>query len=108
MAIVDKSALLAERFGIEEVEIPGVGSVRVRPLSRAEAHAVRGQEMTEEEVEVRLLSVALVEPKLTEDEVKAWQANSPAGELEPVVRAVVRISGMEQHAAKAAFPEARG
>jgi hypothetical protein len=108
MATVDKSALLAKRFGVEEVEIPGVGSVQVRPLSRAEAHGLRGQEMTEEEMEVRLLALAMVEPKLTEADVKEWQGSAPAGELEPVVRTIVRISGMEQHAAKATFPEARG
>jgi len=109
MAIVDKSALLAKRFGVEDVELPsGVGSVQVRPLSRAEAHGLRGVEMTEEEMEVRLLALAMVEPKLTEAEVKEWAGVAPAGELEPVVRTIVRISGMEQHAAKAAFPEARG
>ena len=108
MAILDKAALLAERFGVVDVELEGVGTVQVRPLSRAEAHAVRGTEMTEQEVEVRLLAAAMVSPKLTEDEVKVWQANSPAGELHPVCQTILRISGMEQQSAKATFPEAGG
>lgn len=108
MATVDKATLLTKRFGLEEVEIPGVGSVQVRPLTRAEAHGLRGTEMTEEEAEVRLLALALVEPKLTEADVKEWQGSAPAGELQPVVAAILRVSGMEQHAAKATFPEARG
>lgn len=108
MATVDKSALLAKRFGVEDIEVPDVGTVQVRALSRAEAHGLRDQEMTEQEMEVRLLSLALVEPKLSEDDVKAWQEAAPAGELEPVVRAVLRLSGMEAQAAKATFPEVRG
>lgn len=108
METVDKAALLAARFGVEPVEVPGVGMVQVRPLSRAEAHELRGQEMTEQEMEVRLLSLALVEPRLTDADVKAWQAVAPAGELDPVVKAILRLSGMEVQAAKAQFPEVRG
>lgn len=107
MSTVDKAALLAKRFGVEDVEVPGVGSIQVRPLSRAEALELRGKEMTEADMEVRLLSVAVVAPKLTEDDVREWQKAAPAGELEPVVRAIVRISGMEVAAPKAAFPEVR-
>lgn len=105
MATIDKSALLAQKFGVEDVEVPGVGTVQVRPLSRAEAHELRGKEMAEVEMEIRLLSLALVEPKLTADDVKAWQAVAPAGQIDPVIKAIMRLSGMEKQAAKATFPE---
>jgi hypothetical protein len=108
MATVDKAALLAKRFGVEDVEVPDVGTVQIRPLSRAEAHGLRGQEMDEQQMEIRLLALALVEPKLTEADVKEWQEAAPAGELEPVVRAILRLSGMEAQHAKATFPEVRG
>lgn len=107
MSTVDKAALLRKRFGVEDVEVGGVGTVQVRPLSRAEALELRGKEMTEAEMEVRLLAAAVVAPKLTEDDVRAWQEASPAGELDPVVRTIVRLSGMEVSAPKAAFPEVR-
>jgi hypothetical protein len=99
-APLDKAALLARRFGVHDVEIEGVGVVQVRPLSRAEALAIQGVEMAPAEMERRLLAAAMVAPKLTEDEVGVWQENSPAGELDPVGEAILRLSGMSKDAAK--------
>jgi len=104
---VSKADLLKKRFGVEEVEIEGVGTVKVRPLTRAEALELQGREMGVAEMERCLVSLALVEPKLTEDEVATWQENSPAGELQPVAAAIVRLSGMEQTAAKEAVKQFR-
>jgi len=97
---IDKAALLAERFGVHDVEIAGVGTVQVRPLSRAEALALQGRELDAAHMERHLLALAMVAPKLTEDEVGTWQANSPAGELEPVADKILTISGMKKEAAK--------
>ena len=44
-------------------------------------------------MEKKLLSLAMVDPKLTEEEVGEWQAASAAGELEPV-RAIMELSGL--------------
>ncbi|MGE3414115.1 MAG: hypothetical protein AB7L91_18060 [Dehalococcoidia bacterium] len=107
MDTVDKVTLLTKRFGVEAVDIPGVGTVQVRPLSRAEALQIQGTELPVAEMERRLLALALVSPSLNEDEVGQWQANSPAGELQPVVQAIVRLSGMEAHADKAAYQQFR-
>lgn len=104
---VDKAALLAPRFAEEDVEIPGVGSVRIRSLSRAEALEVRGTELPYAEMERKLLAMTLVDPVLTEDEVGAWQAASPAMELEPVARAAARLCGMEVTAPKEAVKRFR-
>ncbi len=102
MAAISKEDLLAERFGVVDVEIPGVGTVQVRPLSRAEALAVQGVELHPAVLEQRLLSAAMVSPKLTESEVRTWQENSPAGELEPVADRILVLSGMKQESAKEA------
>lgn len=106
---MSKADLLAKRaFGVEDVEIPGVGAVKVRPLSRSEALEIQGVELSVAEMEQRLVAIAMVEPKLTEAEVAQWQANSPAGELQPVAQAVARLSGMEQSAPKEAVKQFRG
>lgn len=105
---IEKSKLLEAMFGIEEVELQRGGSVKVRGLSRAEALTIKGKEMPQDEMEQKLLSAALVEPKLTEAEVKTWQESSPAGEIEDVTAAIMRLSGMEKAAAKAAYKEFRG
>lgn len=99
---LDKAALLARRFGVHDVEIPGVGTVQVRPLSRAEALELQGTELPTAVMERQLLAKALVSPALTEDEVRIWQENSPAGELDPVGDAVLTLSGMKKESAKEA------
>lgn len=97
-----KEALLARRFGVHDVPVEGVGVVQVRALSRAEALALQGVEMPVAEMERRLLAKALVSPKLTEDEVREWQENSPAGEIEPIANEIARLSGMVPDSAKEA------
>jgi hypothetical protein len=107
---LDKKALLAKRLGdAEDVEIPGVGTVTVRGLSRAQALTLQGEAVDETTMERRLVSLGMVDPALTEDEVAEWQANTAAGELVPIVNAVLRLSGMAAEVAgKAAFPSVRG
>lgn len=99
---VSKEALLARRFGVHDVEVKGVGAVQVRPLSRAEALALQGQDMSDAEMERRLLAKALVSPQLTEAEVATWQENSPAGEIQDIADEIARLSGMTKEAAKEA------
>lgn len=98
---IDKDALFKSRLGEEEIDVPGVGTVRIRALSRNEAMSVRGVDLGIAEMERKLLALALVDPVLTEDEVKQWQDASGAGEMEPIMLAVVRLSGMQVDAAKA-------
>jgi hypothetical protein len=105
---VDKAALLASRgIGLTTVPLGELGEVKVRALSRAEALASQG-EHDQAEAEVFLLALAMVEPKLTEDEVRAWQRVAPAGELQPVVLAILKASGMEQDSPKQAVKTFRG
>lgn len=104
---VDKAALLSKRFGVEDVEVPGVGTVQIRALTRAEALSVRGVEMDAEVLEQKLIAMAMVDPQLTEPEVKEWQGCATAGEIQIIVEAIVRISGMEGYTAKAAYANFR-
>lgn len=109
MGTLDVGALLGERFGVVDVELPTLGgSVKVRPLTRAEAMKLNGVELEAAEMECRLLALAMVEPKLTEDQVRQWQEVSPAGELEPVGETIIRISGMDKVAGKQAYADFRG
>jgi hypothetical protein len=104
---MDKNALLATRAGveIEEVEIPGVGTVKVRGLSRFEL--LVGQKKHEGDnlkQERWVLSLAMVDPVLTEDEVATWQRTSPPMEIERVAQVVNRLSGIGKDAAKSDVP----
>lgn len=102
---MDKAKLLASRLPTEDVDVPGVGKVRIRALSRAEALAGISGDGTPGSFERALLAVALVDPELTPDEVGQWQKASHPDEIEAVVRRVNALSGIGKEAAKAAYKE---
>lgn len=106
MSTVDdfKARLLAPRLPEADVEVPGVGTVRVRGLNRAEAMSVQaanGIEATER----RILALGMVDPPMTEAEAGQWQKNAPAGEIDPVSTKIAELSGMLPGSAKAVVRE---
>lgn len=105
---MDKADLLRRRLPEREVELPGVGTVRVRGLTRAEALEVQKRQGDVAAMERLILSLGLVDPVLTEDEVGEWYAAAPAGELEPVSQAIVDLSGLGEGATKSGVPPVRG
>ncbi len=102
-------ALLNRKANTRDVELPDAGiTVKVRGLTRAEALKVQGVEMDVAESEVILVARAMVEPAMTEDQVRAWQNVSPAGELELITTAVLELSGMTSSAPKETMQSFRG
>lgn len=104
---MDKATLLKSRLPERDVEIEGVGTIRIRSLSRAEALEVRGVEMSIEALERKVLSLACIDPVLTEDEVAEWQNASAANELEAVMNAIIELSGMAKSSPKEAMKSFR-
>lgn len=104
---VDKGELLKSRLrGAEEVEVPGVGPVLVRGLSRAEVLAITSADTSEPgSFERKMLAFAMVGPELTEDEVGIWQKGNVSGELQPVVDKVNELSALTRDAAKRKYKE---
>lgn len=94
-----KNKLLARRLGEDVVEIDGVGPVRVRGLNRDESIAV-GQCETVEERDRVMLSLGMVDPTMTVDEVAQWQKAAPGGELEDVSRKIAELSKLVPSAPK--------
>lgn len=105
--MLSKTELLARRLGEAEYEIPGVGTVRMRGLSRAEVLELRSLEGGVAATDRRMLSLALVDPPVTEDDVATWQQNSNPGEIEALTLAIADLSGMGDGAAKAAYKSVR-
>lgn len=102
---MDKATLLsrsAEDLPQDDVPIPGVGTMRVRALSRAEALRLEnaGSSATRE---AQILSWGIVDPVLTVAEVNQWLATSPAGEAQPVSQKIAELSGMLEDSAKSAY-----
>lgn len=104
-----KARLLKARVPEGTVELDGIGTVRVRGLSRGEVFAA--QKTTKEgdvaAVECRYVTIGMLDPKLTEAEVRQWQENSPAGEMETVVDKIKDLSGLGEKSAKEAVASFR-
>lgn len=104
---MDKELLFKPRLAEEDVEVPGVGTVRVRALNRAESIAV-AEAKTVAERDRRLLAAGMVDPALSLAEVGRWQDASPGGEIERVSEVIARLSGMLPGADKEAYKSVRG
>ena len=100
----DKEALFKPRLPEADVDVEGLGTIRVRGLSRAEAMQVQNLNGVAQ-VERAMLAMGMVEPKLTEGEAREWQEASIANEIEPVANKIAELSGMTENAAKDAYKE---
>ena len=104
---VSKEELLAKRFGVEDFEVPELGTFKIRALTRAQALQVKDRELPVAQAEQWILSSAVVDPQLSEEDVAELQANLPAGLLEPLVDRIATLSGMKREAAKSGVPDVR-
>lgn len=104
---MDKEALFKPRLTEAEVDIPDVGIVRVRGLSRGEVFGLQ-QIKDVAAYERKILALGVVDPVLTQAEVQRWQEACPAGELEPVVDKIRQLSGLDDDADKSGVQEIRG
>ncbi|MFG3709482.1 hypothetical protein [Micromonospora sp. NPDC047730] len=105
---VDKAALFRARCPEADVELPGVGTVRVRGLTRAEVIEIGKGANDGKDMEPYSLSLAMVDPRLTEDEVREWTRVATFGELETLNHEINRLSGIAGRADKEAYKSPPG
>jgi Fe2+ transport system protein FeoA len=103
---MEKELLFKPRLKEEDYEIPGVGTIRIRALSRDEAYAVQSVKATEAQ-ERKILSFGMVDPTITETEVFKWQQASPAGEIEGISTRISQMSGLSPEADKESYKSFR-
>lgn len=105
MSIVNKEDLFKVALPEDEVEVEGLGTFKVRGLTRAEVLLVRqGKKETDfVGMECALLVHGLVEPKLTAAEVAQWQRSRPSSEVQLVSDRIAQLSGLTQTAPKEAY-----
>lgn len=104
MSRLSKEALLAPRLVEGEHEVKGAGTVGIRGLSRQEILDLQKLEGGIAERERRMISLGVVDPPLTEADVKAWQSSSLAPEIEELTLAISNLSGLAQGAQKSGVP----
>jgi hypothetical protein len=77
----------------EDVFVPGVGTVRIRPLTAIEAARVSEFSGNPAELALRAVGVALVQPVLSDEQVQQMFRGA-AGKITPLIQRVMAISGM--------------
>lgn len=106
--MIDKDAFLKPRLPERELEV-GPWTVRIRGLSRAEylriGDLARGE--STDRAEVVTLALGLVDPALSEDEVRAWRDAATSDEVDAVSSAVIELSAGGADALKAAVQSFR-
>jgi len=85
----------------DDVQLSSGRWVRVRALTRAEAHHMNSIEGMFE-TEVFALSRGIVAPKINRAQVEAWLKVAVAGELDPASSRISELSGMSDDADKRA------
>lgn len=94
----------------DDVEVPGLGWVRVRGLSRTEGLAIKDdidpkKGNVTSTVERRMVALGMVTPKVTEAQVGRWQKKSSSVEMDGVSNRIAELSGFKPEAAKEAYRE---
>lgn len=107
---MDKADLLRRRILEAEVKIGDVGAVTVRGLSRGEVFDLRAKDYENlADLEIATITLCLVDPVMSADEVRQWYYAAPSGELEAVFTKIREISGLDEGAQKSngTSPDAR-
>lgn len=103
---MDKEFLFKPRLPEADVEIPGVGTVRVRGLSRVEVLSIQklGRDGSNVGlIERHVVAMGMVDPALSVSDVERWQEASPGGEIDVVADRIRELSGIGEGAAKAQY-----
>jgi hypothetical protein len=91
---------------VEALEVEGLGTVKVRGLTRSESLIVGKSEGDPTSTERTMLRYGLVEPALTEAQIKEWLAVAPNDHVDPITKAIARLSGMIKSSEKDAYKSA--
>lgn len=95
-----KAKLLTPWLEEDDVELPGVGTVRVRALNRLEVMKVQRANGDIAATERIIVASGMVNPAMTEAEVARWQKGRRGGEVGRVSDRIAELSGMTEDAGK--------
>lgn len=83
------------------IELNNGKKALVRPLTRAEVYLFKGKKMQAQLFEQKILSIAMVEPKMTRTQIAAWQkVDKAGGNIKKITDKIVTISGMREVTSK--------
>jgi hypothetical protein len=83
------------------IELNNGKKALVRSLTRAEVYLFKGKKMAAQLFEQKILSIAMVEPKMTRTQIAAWQkVDKAGGNIKKITDKIVTISGMREVTSK--------
>ncbi len=95
------------RGNTEDYDLPGVGTILIRGLSRGEfLIAQRNYPNNDAQQERYVLSRAVLIPEITEDDVADWQEASGIAEINNLAKKINELSGIGAGADKSEVPAA--
>ncbi|MBQ1061329.1 hypothetical protein [Micromonospora sp. C41] len=103
---MDKELLFKPRCKETDVELEGVGVVRLRGLTRVEVKTIGEGVNDGKDMEAQALAWALVDPQLTVDEVRRLFEVASFGEIQLLNETVNELSGIAGLAQKEAYKSA--
>lgn len=108
MGVLTREQILARKLaGAEPFDLPdGSGQVMLRGLTRNEALAVKDGETTADKDDI-VVSLGMVEPALSIEDVAAWAAADDAGTLAAISNRISELSRMQEGAGKSGVQRPR-
>jgi hypothetical protein len=110
MAHLTRDEILAKKVDSAKpvtVELPSGGTVAVRPLTRNEVLRAGEASGTTAERDDLIVSMGMVDPVMSADDVHAWGEAGAAGDLVAISDAIGEISGLKQGAGKSGVARPR-
>lgn len=103
MEYASKARLFELGLPEEDLEVPGVGTVRVRGLTRHEL-LLAGNHDKVADAEAHYIAFGMIEPQLTVEEVRKWQRSARSVTFQPITAKIRELSGHGQGAEKSDVP----
>ncbi|MFI6763853.1 hypothetical protein ACIBF5_32495 [Micromonospora sp. NPDC050417] len=100
---ITKEELLSRRPGEDDVPLPSGGTVRVRGLTRGEVKDISDGVNEGKNMEPYSLSLALVDPVLTEEEAAGMTTSGCFDDVQAITTRVNELSGIAQGSAKESY-----
>lgn len=98
-----RDEILARKTGHGVARLPDGGAVSVRALTRDEV--LQSQELdTLREQDTFIIATGMTDPQMSVEDVAAWAAAAPAGDLTAVSDRIGELSGLKQGAGKSGVP----
>lgn len=105
---LSRADILARKIGKGVATLPDGSTVAIRGLTRDEVLHMQELTSTVAERDTMIVAAGMTDPKLTLEDVAAWAASAPAGDLTAVSDAIAVLSGLKEGAGKSGVPAPRG